>query len=109
MKQLVAIFQRNIASNVLIGIVILSSLISDKYIPNSLLSTPLVISILISYLTTKWGIPKISKLNIKQIIRLEGPKIHNKKSGTATMGGILVVPIGGVVGNIAAQNQDINY
>ncbi len=108
MKKSIPIFQRSIDSNILIGSVILLSLISDRYIPKSVLSVPLIISILISYLTTKWMIPLINKLNIKQIIRVEGPKDHNKKSGTPTMGGLLIVPIGVIVGSITTHNQEIS-
>lgn len=38
-----------------------------------------------------WVIRKISRMQVKQYIREEGPKTHLKKSGTPTMGGILIL------------------
>lgn len=40
-------------------------------------------------------IPKLHSLKVEQNIRQEGPKSHQKKSGTPTMGGILIV--GGII------------
>ncbi len=81
-------------------IVFTSSFISDRFIPNSFLSFPLIISTLISAIVTQWGIPKLALFHINQSIRKEGPKSHQKKSGTPTMGGLLVVPIGVVIGSL---------
>src|SRR5512138_2606980 len=38
-----------------------------------------------------WLIDKMRELQIGQHIREEGPKSHQKKAGTPTMGGVLVV------------------
>jgi phospho-N-acetylmuramoyl-pentapeptide-transferase len=46
---------------------------------------------LISLLTTKSGLKIISKLNLVQNIRIEGPASHSKKKDTPTMGGIFMI------------------
>src|SRR3974390_1759863 len=38
-----------------------------------------------------WLINKLREFQIGQFIREEGPKSHQKKAGTPTMGGVLVV------------------
>jgi phospho-N-acetylmuramoyl-pentapeptide-transferase len=38
-----------------------------------------------------WTIRQLKQLQVKQYIREEGPKEHQKKSGTPTMGGVLIV------------------
>jgi phospho-N-acetylmuramoyl-pentapeptide-transferase len=40
------------------------------------------------------GVPILRRLKAGQIIREDGPQNHHKKSGTPTMGGIFVVPVG---------------
>ena len=71
---------------------------SDRWIPNSLLSLPLLAAALISALVTWWGVPRLRSLKMGQVIRSEGPQAHHSKSGTPTMGGLLVVPVGVIVG-----------
>lgn len=38
------------------------------------------------------GLPVLRKMNARQEVREEGPKSHRQKSGTPTMGGILLLP-----------------
>jgi len=38
-----------------------------------------------------WLIRKLRELQIGQYIREEGPQAHQKKAGTPTMGGVLIV------------------
>src|SRR5271155_4652793 len=38
-----------------------------------------------------WVIARLRDLQVKQYIREEGPKAHQKKAGTPTMGGVLIV------------------
>jgi len=49
--------------------------------------TALAISILLG----PWVIERLREMQVKQYIREEGPKSHQKKSGTPTMGGVLIV------------------
>ncbi|MCJ7839550.1 phospho-N-acetylmuramoyl-pentapeptide-transferase [Lederbergia sp. NSJ-179] len=51
----------------------------------------LLISFLITVLLSPIFIPFLRRLKFGQSIREEGPKSHQKKSGTPTMGGILIV------------------
>ncbi len=45
----------------------------------------------ISLLLGPWVIERLRELQVKQYIREEGPKAHQKKAGTPTMGGVLIV------------------
>ncbi|HTZ73202.1 MAG TPA: phospho-N-acetylmuramoyl-pentapeptide-transferase [Candidatus Aquilonibacter sp.] len=46
---------------------------------------------LLSLLMGPWVIQRLRALQVKQYIREEGPKAHQKKAGTPTMGGVLIV------------------
>ena len=48
-------------------------------------------ALLISLLLGPWVIDRLRELQVKQFIREEGPKGHQKKAGTPTMGGVLIV------------------
>jgi len=92
---------------VIIYLVIFTAcLISDYLIPKSFLSIPLLISTLSTIIIIRLGIPKLKSLNINQIIRIEGPKKHIKKSGTPTMGGILMIPTGVIIGSVMSIHSD---
>ncbi len=51
----------------------------------------LVSALLISLLLGPWMIRKLRELSIGQFIREDGPKSHETKAGTPTMGGLLIV------------------
>jgi phospho-N-acetylmuramoyl-pentapeptide-transferase len=46
---------------------------------------------LLSLLMGPWVIERLRAMQVKQYIREEGPKGHQKKAGTPTMGGVLIV------------------
>jgi phospho-N-acetylmuramoyl-pentapeptide-transferase len=48
-------------------------------------------ALLLSLLLGPWVIERLRSLQVKQYIREEGPKAHQKKAGTPTMGGVLIV------------------
>src|SRR6266404_950807 len=48
-------------------------------------------ALLISLLLGPWLITRLRDFQIGQHIREEGPKSHQKKAGTPTMGGLLIV------------------
>jgi phospho-N-acetylmuramoyl-pentapeptide-transferase len=48
-------------------------------------------ALLLSLLMGPWVIERLRSLQVKQYIREEGPKAHQKKAGTPTMGGVLIV------------------
>jgi phospho-N-acetylmuramoyl-pentapeptide-transferase len=48
-------------------------------------------SLVVSLLVGPWMIHKLRKLSFGQHIREEGPQSHQKKAGTPTMGGILII------------------
>ncbi len=50
-----------------------------------------VTALLISFLLGPWVIKKLRQLKIGQEIRVDGPESHFSKSGTPTMGGILII------------------
>src|ERR1700690_4560747 len=47
-------------------------------------------ALLLSLLLGPWVIERLRDLQVKQYIREEGPKGHQKKAGTPTMGGLLI-------------------
>ena len=48
-------------------------------------------ALLLSLLLGPWVIERLRSLQVKQYIREEGPKAHQKKAGTPSMGGVLIV------------------
>ena len=66
------------------------------------LAIPLLISAGVSALLCAWGVPQLRRLKLGQVIREEGPQAHQSKAGTPTMGGLLVVPVGVIVGGLVA-------
>jgi phospho-N-acetylmuramoyl-pentapeptide-transferase len=48
-------------------------------------------ALLLSLLLGPWVVERLRDLQVKQYIREEGPKGHQKKAGTPTMGGVLIV------------------
>ena len=49
------------------------------------------VSALVVLLSGPFVIPELRKLKFGQSIREEGPKSHQKKSGTPTMGGLMIL------------------
>jgi phospho-N-acetylmuramoyl-pentapeptide-transferase len=66
------------------------------------LSLPLLIGALVSGALVSWGVPRLRALKLGQVIREEGPQSHLGKAGTPTMGGLLVVPAGLIIGSLVA-------
>ena len=89
-----------VSASLLAVVVVATAFASDRWIPNSLLSLPLLIATLIAAIVTWWGVPQLHNLKLGQVIREEGPQAHLSKSGTPTMGGLLVVPVGVIVGGL---------
>lgn len=56
-----------------------------------LIIMPILISFAVSVIAGPLIIPFLKKLKIGQTVREEGPKTHLKKTGTPTMGGILIL------------------
>jgi len=50
-----------------------------------------ITALALSLLFGPWMIARLRELQVKQYIRDEGPKAHQKKAGTPTMGGLLIV------------------
>ncbi|MFN7630253.1 MAG: phospho-N-acetylmuramoyl-pentapeptide-transferase [Cyanobacteriota bacterium] len=73
-------------------------LLADTKLANSHLTPPLVVSTLVSAGVAAWGVPRLRRLKMGQVIREDGPQGHLAKAGTPTMGGLLVVPVGVLVG-----------
>jgi phospho-N-acetylmuramoyl-pentapeptide-transferase len=91
---------------VLLALVLLvACLLSDRLVPNSFLTLPLVLAGLVAAATTAWGVPRLRRLKLGQVIRQEGPQSHRSKAGTPTMGGLLVVPVGVLVGGLISPRD----
>ena len=78
---------------ILILIISLITLINSIYKENFFIVFIYIISIIASYISTKYGIKFIKKNNFLQTIRDEGPSSHFSKSKTPTMGGLFIIPI----------------
>jgi phospho-N-acetylmuramoyl-pentapeptide-transferase len=86
-----------------LGLVLLGlALVGDGLIQAPQLSVPLLAAAVISGLLCTWGVPQLRQLKLGQVIREEGPQAHLSKAGTPTMGGLLVVPVGVIVGSLVA-------
>lgn len=94
-----------VSATALALIIMALSMASDRWIPNSLLSLPLIISTILSAVVTSLGIPRLRALKLGQVIREEGPESHLNKTGTPTMGGLLVVPVGVMIGSVVASKD----
>jgi len=90
----------------LLGFVLLAAcLSSDLLVPNSLITPPLLLAAGISVAVCRWGVPRLRALKLGQVIRQEGPQAHHSKAGTPTMGGLLVVPVGVLVGGLISPGD----
>ena len=79
-------------------LVLAACLLADARLANSHLTLPFLVSALASGAVAAWGVPRLRTLKLGQVIRQEGPQGHLSKAGTPTMGGLLVVPVGVLVG-----------
>ena len=93
---------------ILFGLILIVCVFFDLKYVNSNLTIPFIITTFISSVFTFLSIPKLKKINLKQIIREEGPKRHFLKQGTPTMGGIFFIPISIIISNILYFNKE-NY
>src|SRR6476646_1680689 len=50
-----------------------------------------ITALILSIALGPWMIRKLRELSVGQYIREEGPQSHQKKAGTPTMGGVLIV------------------
>jgi len=48
-------------------------------------------ALLICFILGPWIIRKLGEMQVGQYIREDGPQSHHKKSGTPTMGGVLII------------------
>lgn len=90
----------------LLALVLLAiCLLSDWRVANSMLTLPLLVAAVVSAAVTAWGVPRLRRLKLGQVIREEGPQAHHSKAGTPTMGGLLVVPVGVIVGGLISPSD----
>jgi phospho-N-acetylmuramoyl-pentapeptide-transferase len=89
-----------LAATLLSVVLVAACLLSDLRVANSMLTLPLLLAGVISWTVTAWGVPHLRNLKLGQVIREEGPQAHHSKAGTPTMGGLLVVPVGVIVGGL---------
>jgi phospho-N-acetylmuramoyl-pentapeptide-transferase len=87
-------------------VVLGACLSSDLLVANSLLTPPLLLTAGISVLVCRWGVPRLRALKLGQVIRQEGPQAHQSKAGTPTMGGLLMVPVGVLVGGLISPGDE---
>ena len=94
-----------LAAVLLSGLLLAACLFSDLSVANSMLTLPLLVAGLVSWAVTAWGVPRLGQLKLGQVIRAEGPQAHHSKAGTPTMGGLLVVPVGVIVGGLISPSD----
>ena len=90
----------------LLGFLLLGlAALSDGLSQAPQLSVPLLVAAVVSGGLCAWGVPRLRQLKLGQVIREEGPQAHLSKAGTPTMGGLLVVPVGVIVGSLVAPTD----
>ncbi len=90
----------------LLALIVLGAcLAADWRVSNSMLTVPLLVAFAVSAGVAAWGVPRLRRLKLGQVIRDEGPQAHQSKAGTPTMGGLLVVPVGVLVGALVAPTD----
>ena len=91
---------------ILLGSTLLLACLITDWQTHALQLTPaLLLAGLISAGITAWGLPRLRQLKLGQVIREEGPQGHLSKAGTPTMGGLLVVPVGVLVGGLLSPSD----
>jgi phospho-N-acetylmuramoyl-pentapeptide-transferase len=86
-------------------VLVAGCLLSDGLVANSMLTLPLLVGTAASAAVCAWGVPRLRRLRLGQVIREEGPQAHHSKAGTPTMGGLLVVPVGVLVGGLSSPGD----
>ena len=94
-----------LAAALLAAIVLGACLANDWRLDHQMLTLPLLVATGASAGVAAWGVPRLRRLKLGQVIRSEGPQAHHSKAGTPTMGGLLVVPVGVFVGGLAAPED----
>ena len=90
----------------LLGVLLLGlAVLSDGLSQAPQLSVPLLMAAVVSAGLCAWGVPRLRQLKLGQVIREEGPQAHLSKAGTPTMGGLLVVPVGVIVGSLVSPGD----
>ncbi|MEB3306962.1 MAG: phospho-N-acetylmuramoyl-pentapeptide-transferase [Cyanobacteriota bacterium] len=94
------------AAPLLLSLLLLAAcLLSDVLVANSLLTPAFLAAALGSAGILAWGVPRLQSLKLGQVIRQEGPQSHRSKAGTPTMGGLLVVPVGVLIGALTSPRD----
>ena len=75
----------------LLSLILFSLIVNSFIFSNLLIVNIFLVFFFIPLLITKYGLKIITKLNLLQNIRDEGPSLHLKKKNTPTMGGIFII------------------
>ena len=86
-------------------LVLAACLAADWRLAPSMITLPLLVATGVSAGVAAWGVPRLRRLKLGQVIRDEGPRAHHSKAGTPTMGGLLVVPVGVLVAGLVAPED----
>ena len=89
---------------IIYSFIIIISILMDIVCKSKVITCSLITSFLLTTILVKYGISIFKKFKLNQIIRDDGPKEHLNKLGTPTMGGIFIIPIGILVGNMFSLN-----
>jgi len=94
-----------VMAGLLAAVLLGACLISDWAVANSALTLPLVVAAIATAGVLALGVPRLRLLKLGQVIREEGPQGHHSKAGTPTMGGLLAVPVGVLVGGLISPGD----
>jgi phospho-N-acetylmuramoyl-pentapeptide-transferase len=94
-----------VMAGLLAAVLLGACLISDWAVANSALTLPLVMAAAVTAGVLALGVPRLRQLKLGQVIRDEGPQGHHSKAGTPTMGGLLAVPVGVLVGGLISPGD----
>ncbi len=64
-----------------------------------------ITALLIAFLFGPWVIKRLRELKARQVVRADGPQTHQGKSGTPTMGGVLII-LSVVISTLLWQDLD---
>ena len=81
------------------------SFVLDRQLGPLRLSGPLLLAGLLATFACAGGLPLLQRAGAGQVIRSDGPRSHLRKGGTPTMGGLLLVPCGVLVGVLVAPQD----
>ncbi|BEV35375.1 phospho-N-acetylmuramoyl-pentapeptide-transferase [Synechococcus sp. M16CYN] len=96
----------SVSAALLTLVIFASSIAADKWVSNAQLTLPLLLATVASMTAASLGISPLKALKVRQVVCEKTPKGHKRKSGTPTMGGLLIVPVGTILGGLITREPE---